>query len=93
MLRIHCPFCGARDHHEFTYGGDAGVERPAFDDESQAQWYRYVFERTNPAGAIDEFWQHTLGCRAWLIVTRDTRDHAIHAARLARADAEVKSDG
>ena len=25
MLRINCPFCGERDHSEFTYGGDATV--------------------------------------------------------------------
>ncbi|MBT6350067.1 MAG: hypothetical protein HOJ50_12985 [Proteobacteria bacterium] len=29
MLRISCPFCGVRDHSEFSYGGDASVEYPA----------------------------------------------------------------
>ncbi|NBQ83840.1 MAG: sarcosine oxidase subunit delta, partial [Alphaproteobacteria bacterium] len=23
MIRIDCPFCGLRDHSEFSYGGDA----------------------------------------------------------------------
>ena len=31
MIRINCPFCGLRDHSEFTYGGDATIEYPALD--------------------------------------------------------------
>ena len=27
-MRIPCPFCGERDVHEFTYLGDATLERP-----------------------------------------------------------------
>jgi sarcosine oxidase subunit delta len=33
---------------------------------------------------VDELWQHVLGCRAWLLVTRDTRSHAVLKVRLAR---------
>ena len=83
MLRIHCPFCGERDHHEFTYGGDASVERPALDDPSFERWYRYVFLRRNPKGPHREFWQHVNGCRAWLVVERDTHTHEILAVQLA----------
>jgi len=85
MLRIPCPFCGERDHHEFTYGGDASVTRPAYDDRSLDAWYRYVFVRTNPNGRHQEFWQHVGGCRAWIVVERDTRTHEIFGARLAEA--------
>jgi sarcosine oxidase delta subunit len=27
MLRIECPWCGVRNEDEFSYGGDATVER------------------------------------------------------------------
>lgn len=86
MLRIPCPFCGERDHDEFTYGGDASVTRPALDERSPEAWYRYVFLRANPKGRHREYWQHVGGCRAWLVVERDTATHEIFAARLA-ADA------
>lgn len=91
MLRIPCPFCGERDHHEFAYGGDASVTRPARDDTSLEAWYRYVFLRPNPKGRHREYWQHVTGCRAWLIVERDTATHEIFGARMA-ADATMESD-
>ena len=28
MLLIECPWCGARDESEFTYGGEAHIVRP-----------------------------------------------------------------
>ncbi|VXC79792.1 Sarcosine oxidase subunit delta [Burkholderia sp. 8Y] len=77
MLRINCPYCGERDHTEFQYGGDASVQRPEIGDEALEHWCAYVFERRNVRGRHDEFWQHTSGCRAWLVVTRDTRTHDI----------------
>ena len=49
MLRIECPWCGVRNEDEFSYGGDATVQRPA-DDASQDDWYDYVYTRSNPAG-------------------------------------------
>ena len=85
-MRITCPFCGERDSREFTYGGDATVARPAPEAGIDAA-YAYVYLRANPAGVHDEEWQHTSGCRAWLVVTRDTRDHTISAvAPAAGAD-------
>jgi heterotetrameric sarcosine oxidase delta subunit len=81
MLIIRCPHCGARDHTEFTYGGDATVKRPA-DDASVETWFDYVYLRDNPRGPHQELWQHTQGCRAWVVVTRDTLTHAIGATRL-----------
>jgi sarcosine oxidase subunit delta len=86
MLRIPCPFCGERDHPEFAYGGDASVHRPALEERSLDAWHRYVFLRDNPKGPHREFWQHVGGCRAWLVVERDTKTHAVHGARLASDD-------
>jgi heterotetrameric sarcosine oxidase delta subunit len=81
MLIIRCPHCGPRDHTEFTYGGDATVKRPA-DDASVETWFGYVYLRDNPRGPHQELWQHAQGCRAWVVVTRDTLTHAIDATRL-----------
>ena len=92
MLRIPCPFCGERDHHEFAYGGDAGIRRPGPDDDDMESWYRYVFLRENPRGPHRELWQHVSGCRAWLVVERDTYTHAISGARLAADAAREHGD-
>ncbi len=76
MLRINCPWCGVRNEDEFSYGGDATVVRPA-DDASQDDWYDYVYTRDNPAGRHREYWHHVNGCRAWIVLERDTRTHEI----------------
>lgn len=85
-MRIPCPFCGPRDVAEFAYRGDASVQRPA-PDAGEAAFADYVYLRDNPAGPLDELWYHAQGCRSWLVVTRDTRTHAISDARLAKARA------
>lgn len=82
MLRISCPFCGVRDHSEFSYGGDASVEYPAL-DASESEWVEAVFQRENLDGVQFETWQHIQGCRMWIVVERDTRSHAIHSVRPA----------
>ncbi len=84
MLRITCPFCGERDHSEFTYGGDATIEYPALDAPLEA-WIDAVYVRANPKGAHRERWQHSDGCRLWLIVERDTLTHEITSVAPARA--------
>ena len=80
MLSIPCPYCGARDEHEFTYGGEAHISRPEnawtiSDDE----WADYVFMRQNPKGAHYERWYHGHGCGRWFNALRDTVTHAIVA--------------
>jgi sarcosine oxidase subunit delta len=80
-MRIPCPYCGPRDSSEFAYHGDAAPRRPA--DGDAAAMADYVYLRDNPAGPIEELWYHAQGCRSWLVVSRDTRDHAIAGARLA----------
>jgi sarcosine oxidase subunit delta len=89
-MRIPCPYCGARGNDEFVYLGSAAPARPAADAPADA-WTDYVFLRDNPAGPNREYWQHVHGCRAWLVVTRDTRTHAILAAVPARASADAAS--
>jgi len=77
-MRIHCPWCGPRPLQEFHYGGDATKKRPQDPEKATHQdWVDYHFIRDNPAGDHMEYWHHTSGCRAWLVVMRDTRTHQI----------------
>ena len=81
-MLIPCPVCGLRDHHEFTYGGDATVARPDIADPDAGRWARYVYDRENPRGAHLEYWHHAHGCRHWMTVRRDTQTHAVGEAAL-----------
>ena len=83
-MRITCPYCGARDAQEFTYLGAADPQRPHGVAASEAEMVEYVYQRENPAGPNREFWHHGAGCHAWLIVTRDTRTHAISSVEAAK---------
>jgi heterotetrameric sarcosine oxidase delta subunit len=84
-MLIPCPFCGDRDASEFTYLGDATLKRPdpAAPDAERA-FHNYVYLRDNPAGPHREYWHHVSGCRSWLVVTRDTRNHEILGAELSK---------
>ena len=42
MIRIKCPYCGERDHSEFTYGGDASIKYPAL-NASKEDWTKAIF--------------------------------------------------
>jgi len=78
VLLIPCPHCGPSAQTEFTYGGDAGVNRP--EDPwrvSDADWHAYLHLRANPRGSHDERWYHSLGCRRWIVLHRDVSTHAI----------------
>jgi sarcosine oxidase subunit delta len=89
-MRINCCHCGQRSNEEFIYLGDATVVRPdgdpsvPLDEAVRKNWVDYVYVRTNPAGPHRELWQHVSGCRAWLVVTRDTRSHEILSVEPAR---------
>ena len=92
-MRIPCPYCGLRDHDEFVYYGDAALLRrpdPAAPEAGQA-FFEYVYIRVNPAGPHRELWFHQGGCHDWLVVTRDTRTHAISGAEPARRAAAAGS--
>lgn len=82
-MRITCPHCGARDAQEFAYLGAADPVRPGGMAATEAAMADYVYLRDNPAGAHRELWYHGAGCRAWLVVTRDTRTHEIAAVEMA----------
>ena len=88
---ITCPHCGVRPKEEFTIRGDAGPLRPQPDAAFDA-WDAYVHSRANVRGVMHEHWQHSGGCRRWLVVERDTFTHDVHsvmdAADFARARAE-----
>lgn len=87
-MRIKCPNCGDRDRREFYYQGDAvALDRPLADAGLEA-WDDYLHNRDNPAGDTRDMWFHEAGCRAWLVVSRNTVTHAVHGAELA---AKVKS--
>ncbi len=83
-MRIKCPYCGERDAEEFSYLGAAGLERPDPESAGAAEaFYEYVYLRNNQAGPLDELWQHNAGCRSWLVVRRDTRNHEIFSVTYA----------
>ncbi|WP_299861587.1 sarcosine oxidase subunit delta [uncultured Hoeflea sp.] len=75
---INCPHCGVRPREEFTIRGDAGPVRPAPDADFGA-WDAYVHLRDNVRGPMAEHWQHSGGCRRWLVVERDTFTHEVFA--------------
>jgi methylglutamate dehydrogenase subunit B len=82
-MLIACPYCGPRDVAEFTYQGDANRERPDPANVDQAAWNAYVYDRVNTAGDHREYWQHSGGCRAHLVLTRSTLTHRIATAAFA----------
>src|SRR5258708_11216609 len=71
MLLIPCPFCGPRDHVEFSYGGDATLTRP---DPSAPDAARvdYIYLRDNPKGPHLEYLQPHPRCPPLPQVRRDT---------------------
>ncbi len=78
MLLIDCPYCGPREEIEFSYGGEAHIERPKQPDKlSDAEWADYLFKRNNPKGPLAERWCHSTGCRRWFNVERHTVTHEI----------------
>jgi len=87
-MLIACPHCGPRDLAEFTYQGDANRTRPDPASADAAAWEAYVYDRVNTAGRHREYWQHAGGCRAHLIVERDTLSHEIFAVTMARTKRE-----
>lgn len=78
-MRIPCPRCGERSAGEFVPQGPAGLRRPEDSDRAE-DWHAYAHERENPAGLHRELYYHAFGCRSWMVVTRDTRTHAVLSA-------------
>jgi methylglutamate dehydrogenase subunit B len=90
-MLIKCPHCGTRPVEEYTFLGDADPLRPATNDlASMDQWFDYVYLRNNPKGRFNEYVHHSGGCRAWLVVTRDTQTHEVFGVTTARDWAKRK---
>jgi sarcosine oxidase subunit delta len=84
VIIIQCPYCGERrSEQELSYGGEAGIARPADPaGASDQEWTDYLYMRPNPKGWIDEQWCCTHGCGQWFKVRRHSVTHAIsHAGR------------
>jgi sarcosine oxidase subunit delta len=79
VLLISCPWCGPRHESEFSPGGEGHIQRPDPQTATDQQWGEYLFYRTNPKGLHRERWVHSLGCRRWFNVMRDTVSHEIRA--------------
>lgn len=84
-MRIPCPYCGERSNDEFWVRGDASPYRGSTSVAGEAEAADRVYFRDNRAGSHAELWYHQGGCRQWLVVTRDTRSHAIVAVAPAGA--------
>ena len=54
MLNIECPFCGEREEHEFTCGGEAYILRPLAENNIDHEFGEYLFLRDNPKGVFQK---------------------------------------
>ena len=79
MIRIPCPYCGVRNSSEFRHTGEAS-SRPDPTTTTPQQWRAYLYEHSNPAGWTTESWFHTMGCRRFLSVQRNTITNEIRSA-------------
>jgi sarcosine oxidase subunit delta len=69
MNQLHCPFCGARELHEFEFRNTrAKVTTSEFSK---------VYLRVDSTDLSVEYWQHVQGCRAWLLVERNPSTGAV----------------
>jgi heterotetrameric sarcosine oxidase delta subunit len=69
MNQLYCPFCGARELHEFEFRKTrANVTTSDFSK---------VYLRVDSTDLSVEYWQHVQGCRAWLLVERNPSTGAV----------------
>ena len=82
MFLIYCPHCQEeRAEEEFHQSGEAHLPRPAEPDLcTDKEWGQYLFFRKNPYGVHKELWQHTIGCRQYFNITRDTGTYEIYGS-------------
>jgi methylglutamate dehydrogenase subunit B len=76
-VNIACPFCGCRDVEEFQFRSVVA--------EAQATAFERVYERVNDVSDSFEYWQHALGCRAWLTIRRNPSTGEIRDLRVLGA--------
>ena len=72
MILIPCPHCGPRNSSEFAYLGEPKARPTVAAGDAPAQWRRYLYDKTNPAGWTTEQWFHTSGCRKVIVALRHT---------------------
>jgi len=80
-MRIKCPLCGERDRREFYYRGAKDYFFRPGESDLDAM-HKYLHIRENPCGVTEDLWQHEAGCRAWLLIERDTATHEIFKVEL-----------
>jgi heterotetrameric sarcosine oxidase delta subunit len=79
-LLLRCPNCGAREYHEFWYGGEHRPPPAYGAGETYEAHYERVWLRENLNGLQAERWFHFAGCRRWITVERDTGTNEVHSA-------------
>lgn len=79
MFYIFCPHCEERrEEEEFHPRGQAHLVRPQDPDAtSDEAWGDYLFFRDNPRGIHHELWVHSVGCRKFFNITRNTVTYEI----------------
>lgn len=63
--------CGARDVYEFRYGGPERGMRPAQEDLSPEEHFRWTQFRTTRPAPQEEWWYHAAGCGVWFSTWRN----------------------
>jgi heterotetrameric sarcosine oxidase delta subunit len=87
-IKIPCPHCGPRDYTEFAFGGELRpIEAADVDDD-----FRRVYLRDNAPGDQHERWFHTLGCRRWVTLVRDTVTNRIDAQIDGRRAGQIREE-
>ncbi|WP_456269160.1 sarcosine oxidase subunit delta [Kushneria sp. AK178] len=79
MFYILCPYCKEhREEEEFHPRGQAHLLRPEDpENASDEEWGDYLFFRDNPRGIHHEMWVHSVGCRKFFNITRNTVTYEI----------------
>jgi sarcosine oxidase subunit delta len=74
MLLIRCPYCEEeRPELEFRNVGEAHIARSgSMSAESDEDFEKFFFIRSNPKGLIFERWRHIHGCARFFNAARDT---------------------
>jgi sarcosine oxidase subunit delta len=74
MLLIHCPYCNEeRPELEFRNAGEAHIARAAnIANETDENFEKFFFIRSNPKGLMLERWRHVHGCGRFFNAARDT---------------------
>ena len=82
MLMIFCPHCQEnREEEEFSYAGEADIKRPVNISESNdTEFAHYLYFRQNTRGLYKEMWVHSMACRKYFNVIRDTQTYAVLAS-------------